>query len=303
MENARVWLAEIVPVGVLALYLLFRQWQRRREGQRPPIQEKLLRPAGYSLQCEIEKLNDRINTLLMIVAACSMSFSLILLTHKNGGGDVPLLVVLAAAAGICVAMTIRPIELLRSFRLGLLGERAMGEQLQALAIQGYRIFHDIPGNGFWNVDHAAVGPGGVFAIETKCYSKKPSRNGLKDHEAVFNGNVILFPWGNDSRATIQANKGAKWLASFLTSAVGERVAAQAVVALPGWYVTQEANSEAKVASCKVPGRISSMLEIDVKVLSGKQVAGYIRSMPEILSPKLIQQIAHQLDQRCRDVEF
>ncbi|HLX71402.1 MAG TPA: nuclease-related domain-containing protein [Verrucomicrobiae bacterium] len=284
MELLRVVCVELIPIGVLFLYLLFRQWQRRREGVRPPIQEKLLRPAGYTLQCKIDKLNDHVNTLLLIVIACSVSSGLVFMNRKAMQGSGVLVAALAAVAGVSIGKIIGSIEQLRSYHLGLLGEQAMGEQLQTLALQGYRIFHDIPGNGLWNIDHVAVGSGGIFAIETKCYSKKPSRNGRKDHEAEFNGEVIRFPWGDDAGAPIQARAAAKWLGNFLSSAVGERVATQPIVALPGWYVTLKANS-------------------DLKVLSGKQVPGYINSMPEILTPKLIQQIAHQLDQRCRTVEF
>ena len=57
-----------------------------------------------------------------------------------------------------------------------------------------------------------------------------------------------------------------------------------IVALPGWWVTLKANS-------------------DVKVLSGKQVAGFIAKEPAKLSDKEIQQISYQLEQRCRDVEI
>lgn len=41
----------------------------------------------------------------------------------------------------------------------------------------------------------------------------------------------------------------------------------------------------------------------VKVLSGKQVPGFITSEPPQFSDKVIGQVAYQLDQRCRDVEF
>lgn len=284
MENLRALLAEFIPIGVLILYLLWDRRQRKGRRERPPIEEKLLRPAGYGLRNKIEKLQDHINTKLLFAAACSMSFALFL-SLGNVPAIIPFLIVLAAAAGVSVGMAIGPIEKLRSYRLGLLGEQAVGEQLQSLAIQGYRIFHDVPGNAHWNIDHVAVGPGGVFAIETKGYSKRPSLNELKEHEADFDGTVIRFPWRNEREAVEQSRAGAKWLANdFLSKAVGERVTAQPIVALPGWFVMLKADS-------------------DVKVLSGKQVPGYIGSMPEILSSKLIQQIAYQLEQRCRTVEL
>lgn len=39
---------------------------------------------------------------------------------------------------------------------------------------GNRSFHDFPAGKDWNIDHVAVGPGGVFAIETKTRSKRQS---------------------------------------------------------------------------------------------------------------------------------
>lgn len=160
----------------------------------------------------------------------------------------------------------------------------MAEQLQALLAQGYRVFHDIPGDGEWNVDHVAVGPAGVFAIETKCRAKRRPTNELREQDAVFEGKKIQYPWGDDPKAVEQARRNAQWLADMLSKATGERVTSLAIVALPGWWVTLKANS-------------------DVKVLSGKQVPGFILAEPLRLADKRIQQIAYQLEQRCRDVEF
>lgn len=278
MANLWVLLSEFVPIGVLILYLLFDQWQRKKRREGPPIEDKLLRPAGYSLQCKIEKLQDGFANCLLVEVVFAALFGLIV--TAGSWQDVPglVVVIVPVAAGVAVAIVIS--KSLRNHRLGLLAEQFMGEQLQELAVQGYRIFHDVPGKGKWDIDHVAVGPGGVFAIETKCYSKKgPEANVNAD----FDGTRIQFPGRTETEALDQVIAGSRWLADEFLE-VGERVAVQPIVALPGWFVTLKAESE-------------------IKVLSGKQVAGYIGSMPEILSPKLIQQIAHQLDQRCRTVEF
>lgn len=45
----------------------------------------------------------------------------------------------------------------------------MGELLESLAPQGWRVLHDISfGRG--NVDHVLIGPGGVFTVETKSHA-------------------------------------------------------------------------------------------------------------------------------------
>jgi hypothetical protein len=173
---------------------------------------------------------------------------------------------------------------LRLLYLGVLGEEVMGQALQCLCERGYRIFHDVPGDGNWNVDHVVVGPGGVFAIETKCRMKKPSRNELKEHEAVPNNDVLRFPWCSDRKAMEQGRRNSKWLAQMLSKSTGEKVTTHALIALPGWFVLPHPES-------------------DVKVLNGKQVASHIAEYSTTLPPKQIERIAYQLEQRCRDVEF
>ncbi|MDQ3725872.1 MAG: NERD domain-containing protein [Actinomycetota bacterium] len=54
------------------------------------------------------------------------------------------------------------------WRRGAEGEEAVGQILEELAIDGWHVLHDVTfGRG--NIDHVAIGPGGVFAIETKSH--------------------------------------------------------------------------------------------------------------------------------------
>jgi hypothetical protein len=53
-----------------------------------------------------------------------------------------------------------------SWSQGAEGEEVVGDVLEGLAGEGWRVIHDVSfGRG--NIDHIAVGPGGVFTIETK----------------------------------------------------------------------------------------------------------------------------------------
>jgi hypothetical protein len=194
------------------------------------------------------------------------------------------LLLFGGSSALCTVMAWRAAKKARAARLGLLGELSVAEQLQSLWAKGCRVFHDVPGDGKWNVDHVVVGPTGVFAIETKAKTKRPGRRDEPDHEAVFDGSRIRFPNYRDTKTIVQAERNAQWLAAMLSKATGEKVTVTPLVALPGWFVTLKANSE-------------------VKILSGKQVAGFIKSESRTLSDKIVQQIAFQLEQRCRDVEF
>jgi hypothetical protein len=78
---------------------------------------------------------------------------------------------------------------------------------------------------------------------------------------------------------------ARSLAETLTvkAHVGEPVGATPVLMLPGWFVVRTSGG-------------------GIPVLNEKVSRAYFTKLrgPE-LAPKLIQQIAHQLEQRCRDV--
>jgi Nuclease-related domain len=65
---------------------------------------------------------------------------------------------------------------LRQLRLGRDGERCVGQFPERLHNGGSRVFHDIPAPGF-NLDHVIISSHGVFAVETKTFTK-PSRRAV-----------------------------------------------------------------------------------------------------------------------------
>ena len=278
--------AGCVPTAVLLAFVFFDRWNRKRAGERPPQQAKLLRPAGHSLSHRLADLSDSFAGWMMGAFLASLaSVGLFSVTpSKNQASQVTIAILAGFGAAGCTVMAWRTAKKMRQHRLGLLGEQSVAEQLQELVACGYRVFHDVPGDGKWNIDHVVVGASGVFAIETKARTKRRGRSGERDHEAVFDGVAIRFPNSTDSKAPAQAQRNAKWLADMLSRATGERVVVRSIVAIPGWWVTLKADTA-------------------VKVLSGKQVPSFIRKEPAEFSEKLIQQISYQLDQRCRDVEF
>jgi Nuclease-related domain len=275
-----------IPMAVLLAVLFVDRWHRKRSGERPPQQEKLLRPPGHSLSLRLADLGDNLSGWMMGAFLASLSSVGIVSFAPSNSKSVQFATALlfALCSAGCTVMAWRTGRNIRFHRLGLLGEQSVAEQLQRLIGDGHLVYHDVPGDGKWNIDHVVVGPAGVFAIETKARIKKPGRGGERDHEAVFDGAAIRFPHYTDSEAPAQAERNARWLANMLTRATGERVKVRAIVALPGWWVTLKADS-------------------DMKILSGKQVPSFITKEPTVLSSKAIQQISYQLDQRCRDVEF
>ena len=274
-----------VPALILLAAVSIERWRRKRRGERQPLSEKLLRPAGYSLQRKLEDLDDSFNGWFMgAFLASLLAIGTFAITPKDALSGILFLICFGLGAAACAVMAWRRLLDMRMKRMGLLGEQAVAEALQSLLPLRYQVFHDLPGQDNWNIDHVVVGPTGVFAVETKYRTKRPGKAGGRDNEAVFDGNRIQFPSSYDADAPKQADANARWLATMLSKATGERVTVQPIVALPGWWVTLKAKS-------------------DVKVLSGKQVSNFIAKEPARLSDKEIRQISFQLEQRCRDVEF
>ena len=281
-----LFMAGCIPTAVLCAAAMLERRKRKSRGERPAISDKLLRPPGWSLQIQIENLNDDYVTLMLTAFVCSLaSVGALGFPPADVLGRSMWLSVAAIGAAICSIKAWRKQRRMRRLRLGWMGEQAMAEYLGKLASGGCRLFHDVPLDGE-NVDHVVVGPPGVFAVETKCWSKRPGAFNPVAHQVLFDGKAIRFPWGITERPLNQARRNKKFLEAFLSKSTGERVAVQPIVALPGWWVS-----------------LATKQDCGVWVLSGKQVAECIAGEPPKLSPKMIQQVAYQLDQKCRDFQL
>jgi hypothetical protein len=148
--------------------------------------------------------------------------------------------------------------------------------------QGAATFQDMPADNF-NIDHVVISGEGVFAVETKGFTKPKQGRGKADATVVFDGKVLKFPTWSTKEPLEQAERQAAWLAKWLTSAVGFAVHVLPVVALPGWFVERTGRG-------------------DVRVFNGKELAGLLNSRgAQPLSAQDVQRIAHQVEQRCRTV--
>jgi len=97
------------------------------------------------------------------------------------------------------------------------------EKLRPLELQGYHVYHDVPaesGKRGFNLDHVVVGPTGVTLVETKTRRKGNARQGYKDHEVIFDGTRLDWPWGADRHGIQQAVAEADWLAKWIRNCTG-----------------------------------------------------------------------------------
>jgi len=283
-----ILLLGIYAIFASALYLLRKY--RQIKGHRSPFKDNFLRSPGESLNRQIMDINDKLteNLVLLIMMPILFYATYISLLHFGNSKLSTFTTAFYIIAGIgsiayFLFNLVKSLNLRRSYQLGYEGEIAVGQELNQLMLEGYRVYHDFPAGKF-NIDHIVVGASGVFAVETKARSKPTSKDRKADAKVNYDGECLRFPKWTDIQSIKQAKQQAKWLTKWLSSATGEHVSVRPVLALPGWFVNRNSSSDVWVINHKECGSIA-------KVKNGK-----------ILSKEMIKRIVHQLEQKCRDVE-
>lgn len=287
-------LVAFIPLAILLgiyifIFLLVQAYKFSKRDRKSPLTKQLLRSPGDSLRQQIEKLSEDIDYYLMIAFFLPLFLYAAYLTQKYHGtlkSDVFVIFIYTITALAFVVFSLFKLwKLLKKrhdYRLGLDCETAVGQELNQLMLEGCRVFHDFPVEEFnkkFNIDHIVVSPKGVFAIETKGRAKHESESTV-----VYDGQMIKFPRWVTKEPINQARGNAEWLSNWLSSAVGEKVEVYPAVALPGWWVEREGTG-------------------DVYVFNPTNPQPFFRAKGNASIPEnLIARIAHQLDQKCRNVE-
>ncbi len=168
---------------------------------------------------------------------------------------------------------------IRNLQLGRDGERLVGQMLEQLRAKGYRVFHDIPGPSF-NIDHAIVGPAGIFTIETKSRTK-PLIGSCK---VLYDGNALQIAGKRAVDQPLrQARAQARWLTTLVNRESTGKYNVRPVLVFPEWYVE----------------RIGCRTKDDVWVLNPKALAKFLECEPHILSNASIDFVARILALHCR----
>jgi hypothetical protein len=285
-----VMLALILGPAFTAIWLMQRRKRAARQRRRSPLTTELLRGPGHSLRDKMEDMRIDVATesmLLMVVPMFPLAFLQVYSLITGRLVSVLVLVVLAVATAAFVIRQI--VKLLASskeidkLRLGFDAEVAVGQELDQLMRDGAVVFHDMPAERF-NIDHVVIAPQGVFAVETKGYSKPNREGGPEDATVVYDGKTLTLPDVSGSWAIEQARRQAKWLAGWLTGATGEPIHVTPVVAMPGWFVDRKAQG-------------------DVMVFSGKELRAHLlrtRSAKPLTAEQL-RRVEHQVERQCRNV--
>lgn len=273
----------------IAIWFMLRRKAKDRARRKSPLATEFLRSPGESLSDQLIELDGDILgwvTLTMVVPLLLMCTHLAQSYLLGAPESMPRWAFLGIVFIGCISVGVYKLHQMAerkdTLRLGLDGERAIGEELNQLMRKGAIVFHDVPGEQF-NVDHVVIAREGLFAVETKGYSKPVSDDAKAAARVQYDGARLTFPMFRTSKPLEQADRQAQWLAQWLSKATGSPVSAVPVLALPGWYVDQTGVGP-------------------VRVYSGRQLSQLLSSRgTKSLSEQDMQRIAYQVEQRCRNV--
>jgi hypothetical protein len=306
VSNLLIGLALIVIPALLFYWKLSRAIKKERGLTKSPFSNKLLRPPGESLRIKINELEDQLSEQLLVIALSLVAPGLFyMMIAKLNGLVVGVFLVLAIA--ICwgiVWFKWRKIFKLRkqllNYKLGFDGERCVGAELNPLLSQGYHVYHDFlfdmhPGGDAttFNIDHIAIGPEGIFIIETKAKRKSLNApvNELEPHQIAVEGTsrentTLRFPDGSiDEKPVRQALRQAQQFHRWLNMPSISEQEVRPIVVFPGWMIKSEKWKKLGIQSAsKIAQRIP-------KLGKGRR-----------LLPQEIEAIAARIEDKCRNIE-
>jgi hypothetical protein len=273
----------------VVLWALAHRKRRSRAQRRSPIGQNMLRSPGHTLREELDeaRVDVMADAAALVALPLLMVASILAQGHLQGGHVMRNLgPVVAVAVLVFVLLTLRRLwkaaQRLDRIKAGYDAELAVGQVLDQLMRQGAYTFHDVPAEGF-NIDHVVVHTAGVFAVETKGYTKDKATQGKAAATVVFDGRELRFPTWVTGKPLEQAQRQADWLGKWLSKATGDAISVLPILALPGWYVDRAGRG-------------------DVRVYSGKELGGLLKAKgSQALGEDMVRRVVLQLDQRCRTV--
>lgn len=269
-------------------------WRVKRRNERTPVVDKLLRTAGESHRRKLSAFDDLLLLHLTgtaLVPLLLMVLGLWIISGVSGPyqtlGLIILLVLLAVGLYFAAQWLIKILDQRYDYRIGYFGEREVGEIVDGLRLKGFQVFHNVPASEvqpIFHLDHVVVGATGVFAIQTKSRTRGTPRPGFAEHKIIFDGQKLVYPWGDDFQGLELARDRAVWLESWLAQILGRQVPVQPILVFPGWWVEEHAINT-------------------VRVLNPKQIPAVVNRNTPMLTEEQVETVTRQLEARCRDVDF
>jgi hypothetical protein len=173
-------------------------------------------------------------------------------------------------------------EKLKNLHLGLMAEQLVGQQLESCRTALHYVFHDVvvdKGGRRFNIDHVAIGPGGVFVVETKG-KRKPLRGETK---IKFDGRQLQFSDGSFTDDPIrQCEANTAYIQNLLMGFLKDKknpvckfdgrnkMPMVPVVVYPGWFIDYGSANGAQIRISNEKS-LPNMIEKWRPVLSNEEV--------------------------------
>lgn len=276
----------LIIIGLVPVISAITLVRRKLSFRRSPLTRDLLRPPGHSLQLAIDDLWLKMWCYLImatVIPFVAVNYLLMLPSETRQSSTVFIVTILMVL--VVFGLTFRNVwclvKELNNKTHGLYGEISVAQELNLLMLDGCRVFHDVPIDR-GNIDHVVVSKSGIYAVETKTWGKllaqSSDTNVVVDHDKK----VIRLPDRNLPIPIKQLETQINVLGKLLTSAVGEPIEVESILALPGWYI----KSHIGKGICHV--------------INPRNAQKFFVQSRTVHSERTIRQIAHQLDQLCRD---
>lgn len=256
---------------------------QKKKKHRPPVSGPLRRLPGESVRKELDRIfeNEVAGYVYYAVAIWALVFWEFARRWLPGGLHLGVLIVIASLVSVyCVFRLSRLRRDIRNLTQADKAERHVSDLLRRLRRHDYITFDDLMDESAgWksNIDHVVVGPGGVFAIETKGYSifgngrVEIGKDGLLrlSHKEAYGD-----PLG---QARASADKISKHLEGYLR----QDFIVQPVLVFPGWEIAMP-KSESRVV-----------------VLNDGTIEEFFSSRERVLSNEEIRDVCSHLDRSAR----
>ena len=250
--------------------------------KKSPLDDPPLRNPGQSIGEEIQRRFDDdwmpffLASLVCVVYAIFEWWRYFHPIPPNPWVPTAMAVILVAYSAIRLA-GLRPT--IRNLRLGMEGEKTVGQSLEELRANGAIVFHDVVAKEF-NVDHIVVSTKGICVVETKTRSKPNGRRAT----VKYDGEKVLVDGKAPSRDPVQQVKAiSSWVQDLICESTGKSFPVRPVVLFPGWYVET----------------INSAAHRNVWVLNPKNLPSFMQHEKVDIPPEDVKLVAFHLSRYIR----
>lgn len=277
----------MIPTVLTTVMMWYGIRKLRRRGRKSPFNEKLLREPGHSL--DIARMDLSFDALLYLFGVFALPFFIYTVFSSKAPYTYPVLFLAVGfiAVVFCLVKAIVKFNQVIKLHQAVEAEIATGQELNLLMRDGAWVFHDIPYQ-YGNIDHVIVSKGGVFAIETKGFSKPeaPSDEFEKPTAMEIQGEVLITPFGKSKQPVQQALVHARWLRDEIQRRFSVIVPVRAVLAFPGWRVERAFDNECWAINPKRGNALrNAITQNKIEEKDVNLIASWIEDLSRSIVPK------------------